>query len=151
MATYDLKPEMSAPAVCEKLLDAIRSEKYDVIVINFANPDMVGHTGVISAAIKAIETVDECVGKAVQAVKDVAGVLFICADHCNAEQKIDYTTGQPHTAHTTNPVPFILVNYDTAYTLKEGGCLADIVPTLINVMGMEQPTEMTGKSLLIKK
>ena len=151
VATYDLKPEMSAPAVCEKLLDAIRSEKYDVIVINFANPDMVGHTGVISAAIKAIETVDECVGKAVQAVKDVDGVLFICADHGNAEQMIDYTTGQPHTAHTTNPVPFILVNYDPAYTLKEGGCLADIVPTLINVMGMEQPAEMTGKSLLIKK
>lgn len=151
VATYDLKPEMSAPAVCEKLLDAIRSEKYDVIVINFANPDMVGHTGVISAAVKAIETVDECVGKAVQAVKDVDGVLFICADHGNAEQMIDYTTGQPHTAHTTNPVPFILVNYDPAYTLKEGGCLADIVPTLINVMGMEQPAEMTGKSLLIKK
>ena len=151
VATYDLKPEMSAPQVCEKLLDAIHSEKYDVIVINFANPDMVGHTGVISAAIKAIETVDECVGKAVQAVKDVDGVLFICADHGNAEQMIDYTTGQPHTAHTTNPVPFILVNYDPAYTLKEGGCLADIVPTLINVMGMEQPTEMTGKSLLIKK
>lgn len=151
VATYDLKPEMSAPQVCEKLLDAIRSEKYDVIVINFANPDMVGHTGVISAAIKAIETVDECVGKAVQAVKDVDGVLFICADHGNAEQMIDYTTGQPHTAHTTNPVPFILVNYDPAYTLKAGGCLADIVPTLINVMGMEQPTEMTGKSLLIKK
>ena len=142
VATYDLKPEMSAPQVCEKLLDAIRSEKYDVIVINFANPDMVGHTGVISAAIKAIETVDECVGKAVQAVKDVDGVLFICADHGNAEQMIDYTT---------NPVPFILVNYDPAYTLKEGGCLADIVPTLINVMGMEQPAEMTGKSLLIKK
>ena len=144
VATYDLKPEMSAPQVCEKLLDAIRSEKYDVIVINFANPDMVGHTGVISAAIKAIETVDECVGKAVQAVKDVDGVLFICADHGNAEQMIDYTTGQPHTAHTTNPGPFILVNYNPAYTLKEGGCLADIVPTLINVMGMEQPVEMTG-------
>ena len=101
--------------------------------------------------MKAIETVDECVGKAVQAVKDVDGVLFICADHGNAEQMIDYTTGQPHTAHTTNPVPFILVNYDPAYTLKEGGCLADIVPTLLNVMGMEQPAEMTGKSLLIKK
>ena len=151
VATYDLKPEMSAYEVCDKLTAAIRSDKYDVIVINFANPDMVGHTGVISAAIKAIETVDECVGKAVQAVKDVDGVLFICADHGNAEQMIDYTTGQPHTAHTTNPVPFILVNYDPAYTLKEGGCLADIVPTLINVMGMEQPAEMTGKSLLIKK
>ena len=146
---YYLKA-LKTKALIKKAFDKA-FEKYDVIVINFANPDMVGHTGVISAAIKAIETVDECVGKAVQAVKDVDGVLFICADHGNAEQMIDYTTGQPHTAHTTNPVPFILVNYDPAYTLKEGGCLADIVPTLINVMGMEQPAEMTGKSLLIKK
>ena len=151
VATYDLKPEMSAPQVCEKLLDAIRSEKYDVIVINFANPDMVGHTGVISAAIKAIETVDECVGKAVDALKEVDGQMFICADHGNAEQLVDYETGEPYTAHTTNPVPFILVNADPSYTLREGGCLADIAPTLIELMGMEQPKEMTGKSLLIKK
>ena len=150
VATYDLKPEMSAPQVCEKLLDAIRSEKYDVIVINFANPDMVGHTGVISAAIKAIETVDECVGKAVQAVKDVDGVLFICADHGNAEQLVDYETGEPWTAHTTNPVPFILVNADPSYKLREGGALCDIAPTLLELMGMEQPKEMTGKSLLVK-
>ena len=148
--TYDLKPEMSAPMVCEKLVDAIKSGKYDVIIINFANPDMVGHTGVEAAAIKAIETVDECVGKAVDAIKEVDGTLFICADHGNAEQLVDYTTGEPWTAHTTNPVPFILVNADPSYKLREGGCLADIVPTLIELMGMEQPKEMTGKSLLVK-
>ncbi len=151
VATYDLQPEMSAPEVSEKLNAAIRSGEYDVIVINFANPDMVGHTGVIDAAIKAVETVDQCVGSAVEAVKETDGVLFICADHGNAEQMINYETGQPHTAHTTNQVPFILYNYDPAYTLAEGGRLCDIVPTLIEVMGMEQPAEMTGKSLLIKK
>ena len=151
VATYDLKPEMSAPEVCEKLCAAIRSEKYDVIVINFANPDMVGHTGVQEAAIKAVETVDECVGKAVEALKEVDGQMFICADHGNAEQLIDYETGAPWTAHTTNPVPFILVNADPRYTLRENGCLADIVPTLIQLMGMEQPAEMTGKSLLVEK
>lgn len=151
VATYDLKPEMSAYQVCDKLTEAIRSSKYDVIIINFANPDMVGHTGVQAAAIKAVETVDECVGKAVAAVKEMDGVLFICADHGNAEQLIDYETGAPFTAHTTNPVPFILVNYDPAYTLREGGCLADIVPTLIQIMGKEQPKEMTGKSLLVRK
>ena len=148
--TYDLKPEMSAYGVLEKLLEAIRSGKYDVIVINFANPDMVGHTGVLNAAIKAVETVDECVGKTVEAVKEVGGTMFICADHGNCEQMIDYETGAPHTAHTTNPVPFILVNYEDGYTLREGGVLADIVPTLIEIMGYEQPKEMTGKSLLVK-
>ncbi len=151
VATYDLKPQMSAPEVCEKLCAAIRSDKYDVIIINFANPDMVGHTGVLEAAVKAVETVDECVGKAVEAIKEVDGAMFICADHGNAEQLIDYETGEPFTAHTTNQVPFILVNYDEAYTLRENGCLADIVPTLIQIMGMEQPAEMTGKSLLERK
>ena len=151
VATYDLKPEMSAYEVCDKLVEAIKSDKYDVIIINFANPDMVGHTGVEAAAIKAIEVVDECVGRAVDAIKSVDGVMFICADHGNAEQLIDYETGAPFTAHTTNPVPFILVNYDPSYTLREGGCLADIVPTLIQIMGKEQPKEMTGKSLLVKK
>ena len=151
VATYDLKPEMSAPEVCEKLVGAIKSQKYDVIIINFANPDMVGHTGVQKAAIQAIEVVDGCVGKAVDAIKEVNGQLFICADHGNAEQLIDYETGAPFTAHTTNPVPFILVNADPSYTLREGGCLADIAPTMIELMGMEQPKEMTGKSLLIKK
>ena len=150
VATYDLQPEMSAYEVCDKLVEAIKSDKYDVIIINFANPDMVGHTGVENAAIKAIEAVDECVGKAVEAVKEVNGQMFICADHGNAEQLIDDETGEPFTAHTTNPVPFILVNADPAYKLREGGCLADIAPTLIELMGLEQPAEMTGKSLLVK-
>ena len=151
VATYDLQPEMSALEVCDKLCEAIRSDKYDVIIINFANPDMVGHTGVIDAVIKAIETVDACVGRAVEAVKEKDGVMFICADHGNAEVLVDENTGEPYTAHTTNPVPFILVNYDNEYTLKENGKLCDIVPTLIDIMGMEKPAEMTGQSLLIRK
>jgi 2,3-bisphosphoglycerate-independent phosphoglycerate mutase len=150
VATYDLQPEMSAPEVCDKLCGAIRSDKYDVIIINFANPDMVGHTGVIDAVVKAVETVDECVGKAVEAIKEVDGVMFVCADHGNAEMLVD-EAGEPFTAHTTNPVPFILVNYDEAYTLREGGKLCDIVPTLIEIMGIQKPAEMTGESLLIKK
>ncbi|MBU9727372.1 2,3-bisphosphoglycerate-independent phosphoglycerate mutase [Diplocloster modestus] len=151
VATYDLQPEMSAYKVADKLVEAIKSDKYDVIIINFANPDMVGHTGVESAAIKAVEAVDECVGKAYDALMEVNGQMFICADHGNAEQLVDYNTGDPFTAHTINPVPFILVNYEKDYTLREGGCLADIAPTLIEMMGMEQPVEMTGKSLLLKK
>ena len=151
VATYDLPPEMSALEVCDKSCEAIRSDKYDVIIINFANPDMVGHTGVVDAVIKAIETVDACVGRAVEAVKEKDGVMFICADHGNAEVLVDENTGEPYTAHTTNPVPFILVNYDNEYTLKENGKLCDIVPTLIDIMGMEKPAEMTGQSLLIKK
>ena len=150
VATYDLQPEMSAFEVCDRLVKAIHSDKYDVIIINFANPDMVGHTGVEAAAIKAVEAVDACVGRTVEAIKEENGVLFICADHGNCEQLIDEETGEPFTAHTTNPVPFILVNADSSFILREGGCLADIVPTLIELMGMEQPVEMTGKSLLIK-
>lgn len=148
--TYDKKPRMSAYTVCDELCKAITSDKYDVIICNFANPDMVGHTGVIDSAVKAIEVIDECVGEVVEFIKQVDGQLFICADHGNAEMLIDYETGDPFTAHTTNPVPFILVNADPAYTLRENGCLADIVPTLIELMGMEQPEEMTGKSLLVK-
>ncbi len=151
VATYDLKPEMSAYEVCDKVTEAVTSGKYDVVITNFANPDMVGHTGVEAAAIKAIEAVDECVGRVVAAVKQVNGQMFICADHGNAEQLIDYETGEPFTAHTTNPVPFILVNCDEKYGLREGGRLADIVPTLIELMGMEQPEEMTGQSLLIER
>ena len=151
VATYDLKPEMSAYEVCDKLVDAITGGKYDVIIVNFANPDMVGHTGIIEAAVKAVEAVDECVGRAVEAIKKVDGQMFICADHGNCEQLIDEKTGEPFTAHTTNPVPFLLVNYDPAYTLRDGGCLADIVPTMIEMMGMEQPKEMTGKSLLVRR
>lgn len=151
VATYDLQPEMSAYEVADNLVEAISSDKYDVIIVNFANPDMVGHTGIESAAVKAIEAVDKCVGMALKALLKVDGQMFICADHGNAEQLVDYTTREAFTAHTTNPVPFILVNYDKDYTLREGGCLADIAPTLIEMMGMEQPVEMTGKSLLVKK
>ncbi|MGN8774070.1 2,3-bisphosphoglycerate-independent phosphoglycerate mutase [Candidatus Weimeria sp. HCP3S3_B5] len=151
VATYDLQPEMSAPEVCDKLCASIRSGKYDVIIINFANPDMVGHTGVLDAAVKAVETVDTCVGKAVEALKEMDGVMFICADHGNCEQEINYETGEPLTSHTTNPVPFILVNADPKYGLREGGKLCDIVPTIIELMGMEKPDEMTGESLLIEK
>ncbi len=151
VATYDLKPEMSAYEVCDKLVEAIKSDKYDVIIINFANPDMVGHTGVEAAAVKAVEAVDTCVGRAVEALKEVDGQMILCADHGNCEQLVDYETGVPFTAHTTNPVPFVLINYDPAYTLKEGGCLADLAPTLIDMMGLEKPAEMTGHSLLVKR
>ena len=147
--TYDLKPEMSCYTVTEKLTEAICSGKYDLVVANFANPDMVGHTGVLPAAIKAIEVVDECVGKVVEAVESMHGNLFILADHGNADIMIDENTGEPYTAHTTNPVPFILVS-DEKHKLREGGCLADIAPTLLELMEVPQPKEMTGKSLLEK-
>ena len=147
--TYDLKPEMSCYTVPEKLTEAIRSGKYDLVVANFANPDMVGHTGVLSAAIKAIEVVDECMGKVVDAVESMHGNLFILADHGNADIMIDEKTGEPYTAHTTNPVPFILVS-EEKHKLREGGCLADVAPTLLELMGIPQPKQMTGKSLLEK-
>ena len=150
VATYDLQPEMSVPEVSDKLDAAIRSGKYDVIIANFANPDMVGHTGNLEAAEKAIEAVDTAVGKVITAIEETNGYAFICADHGNAEQMIDPETGGAFTAHTTNPVPFILVNYKEGVTLKEGGKLADIAPTLIEMMGMEKPVEMTGESLLVK-
>ena len=149
VATYDLQPEMSAQAVCDTLIEKIRSGEYDVIIANFANSDMVGHTGVEKAAVEAVECLDECIGRVVETIREVDGQLFICADHGNAEVMVNEETGEPWTAHTSNPVPFILVNYDPAYCLREGGCLADIAPTLIEMMGMEKPAEMTGKSLLI--
>lgn len=150
VATYDLQPEMSAIEVTDKFVEAIESGKYDLIITNYANPDMVGHTGVMEAAIKAIETVDKCVGRVLEALLKVDGQMFICADHGNSDQLIDYETEQPFTAHTTNPVPFILVNYKDGVTLNEGGKLADIAPTLLEMMEISQPAEMTGKSLLIK-
>ena len=150
VATYDLKPEMSALEVCEKLLSAIHSKEYDVIIINFANPDMVGHTGVLDAAIEAVETVDTCVGKVVDAVKEENGVLFICADHGNAEQLIDYETGAPHTAHTTNPVPCIYVDAaEKDVELREDGRLCDLAPTLLDMIGLPKPAEMTGSTLFV--
>lgn len=145
--TYDLKPEMSAYEVTEKVVEAINANKYNCIILNYANPDMVGHTGNLEAAIKAIETVDECVGKVVEAVNNQHGVLLITADHGNAEQMIDYKTGEPHTAHTTNPVPLILVGMENAQ-LKQGK-LADLAPTMLEIMGLEKPEEMTGESIIL--
>lgn len=150
VATYDLQPEMSAPEVRDELVKAIKEQKHDLIIINFANPDMVGHTGIVSAAVAAVEAVDECVGEAVDALLEVDGQMFMCADHGNLEQLIDYETKQPFTAHTTNPVPFVLVNAGEGIDLAEGGKLADIAPTLLDMMGIEKPSEMTGKSLLIR-
>ncbi len=129
---------MSAPEVCDNLVASIESDKYDLIIINFANPDMVGHTGIEAAAVKAVEAVDECVGRTLDALLKVDGQMFICADHGNSEQLVDYKTGGPFTAHTTNPVPFILVNYKENVTLREGGKLADIAPTLLELMELEK-------------
>ena len=149
--TYDLKPEMSAYEVTDKVLEAIKSDKYDSIILNYANTDMVGHTGSLEAAIKAVETVDECVGKVVELVESKKGNLLITADHGNAEQMIDYSTGEPHTAHTTNPVPLILVSDNEKIKLKSGGKLADLAPTMLDLMNLEKPEEMTGESLLDKE
>ena len=146
--TYDLKPEMSAPEVTEKVIEAIDSQKYDCIILNYENPDMVVHTGNLEAAVKAIETVDECLGKVVDAVEKQNGIMLITADHGNAEQMIDYKTGEPHTAHTTNPVPLILVGMEDA-KLKQGK-LADLAPTMLSIMGLPKPEEMTGESLIIE-
>lgn len=146
--TYDLQPEMSAKEVTTKVVEAINGKKYDCIILNFANPDMVGHTGNLEAAIKAIETIDGCVQQVVEAVEAQEGVLLITADHGNAEQMIDYKTGEPHTAHTTNPVPLILVGMENV-KLKEGR-LADLAPTMLAIMGLEKPEEMTGESLIEK-
>ncbi len=147
VATYDLQPEMSAPEVTEKLVAAIKSKKYSFICVNFANPDMVGHTGIMEAAIKAIEAVDKCVGKVVNAAKSNDFSVLITADHGNAEQMINYKTGKVMTSHTTNPVPLILINKD-AKTLKEGGALCDLAPSILSLMGVDKPKEMTGKSLI---
>ena len=143
-----MQPEMSAYEVTDKVLEAISQDKYDAIILNYANTDMVGHTGSLSAAIKAVETVDECVGKVVKLVEEKQGNLLITADHGNAEQMIDYKTGEPHTAHTTNPVPLIVVSADKNLKLKQGGKLADLAPTMLDLMNLEKPEEMTGESLL---
>ncbi len=149
--TYDLKPEMSAIEVTEKVVEAIDSKKYDCIILNYANPDMVGHTGNLEAAIKAVETIDECVGKVVSAINSKKGNLIITADHGDAEQMIDYATGEPHTAHTTNLVPLILITENKNLKLKDDGKLADLAPTILELMNIEKPEEMTGESLLIKE
>ena len=146
--TYDLKPEMSAPEVCRRLCEAIESGKYDAVICNFANSDMVGHTGVMEAAVKAVETVDTCVGRVCDAVRAADGVMFICADHGNSDIMTDPETGRPHTAHTTSPVPFILFNADSSMGLRKNGVLADIAPTMLELMGLEKPAEMTANSLI---
>ncbi len=155
VATYDLKPEMSAPEVTDRLVEAIASKKYDLIVVNFANPDMVGHTGIMSAAKIAVETVDKSLGRLQDALLPVGGTMLVTADHGNIELMTDQKSGQPHTAHTTNLVPVILVNSAAAGPVKEGaafalnnGNLADVAPTILTLMGLEQPASMTGHSLL---
>ena len=147
VATYDLQPEMSAYEVCDKCVERIESGAYDVIILNFANCDMVGHTGVFDAAVKAVETVDECVGRVVDATLKMGGIAMITADHGNAEQ-MEEPDGSPMTAHTTNPVPFILCGAGTE--LRTGGRLADIAPTILDVMGLACPEEMDGKTLIVK-
>ena len=147
VATYDLQPEMSAYEVCDKCVERIESGAYDVIILNFANCDMVGHTGVFDAAVKAVETVDECVGRVVDTTLKMGGIAMITADHGNAEQ-MEEADGSPMTAHTTNPVPFILCGAGTE--LRSGGRLADIAPTMLDVMGLACPEEMDGKTLIVK-
>jgi 2,3-bisphosphoglycerate-independent phosphoglycerate mutase len=147
VATYDLKPEMSAPEVTDALVEAIGSGRYDAIICNYANSDMVGHTGRYDAAVHAVETIDECLGRVVKALHGAGGEMLVTADHGNAEQMVDEENGQPHTAHTTNPVPLIYVGNRPA-RLGEGGSLCDIAPTLLTIMGLPQPREMTGRSLI---
>ena len=146
VATYDLKPEMSAVEVTEEALSRIASDKYDVIILNFANCDMVGHTGVFDAAVTAVETVDTCMKRVIEAVIEKGGVALVTADHGNADQMVDPENGETFTAHTTFPVPFIVVGKEVA--LRDGGCLADIAPTMLQLLELPQPGEMTGKSLL---
>lgn len=148
VATYDLKPEMSANQVCDVVVKAIEEEKYDLIIVNFANPDMVGHTGVLNAAIKAVETVDNCVGRICDKIENTDNYLFICADHGNCE-KMEDENGLSFTAHTNNQVPFCLVN-NKGYKLKENGSLCDIAPTILDIMSIEKPLEMTGNSLVVR-
>ncbi|MDE1168170.1 MAG: 2,3-bisphosphoglycerate-independent phosphoglycerate mutase [Pseudomonas sp.] len=148
VATYDLQPEMSAPEVTDKIVDAIENQRFDVIVVNYANGDMVGHSGVMAAAIKAVECLDTCVGRITGALEKVGGEALITADHGNVEQMEDESTGQAHTAHTTEPVPFIYVGKRNV-KVREGGVLADVAPTMLFLMGLEKPEEMTGHSILI--
>ena len=147
VATYDLKPEMSAYPVTEELLKRLDSDRYDLIILNFANADMVGHTGIMPAAIRAIETVDDCVGKLVEKVLSKSGTVLITADHGNAEVMVD-EKGGPHTAHTTDRAPLILVNDARKGVALRSGILADIAPTILEILGLPQPSDMTGKSLI---
>ncbi|QHG67453.1 2,3-bisphosphoglycerate-independent phosphoglycerate mutase [Pseudomonas putida] len=148
VATYDLQPEMNAPEVTDRIVEAIEQQRFDVIVVNYANGDMVGHTGVFEAAVKAVEALDTCVGRIVEALEKVDGEALITADHGNVEQMEDACTGQAHTAHTSEPVPFIYVG-KRKVQVREGGVLADVAPTMLKLLGLEKPAEMTGTSILV--
>ncbi len=147
VATYDLQPEMSAPLVAEECVKRIESGKYDVIILNFANCDMVGHTGVFSAAVKAVEAVDAAVGKVADAVLQAGGAVLLTADHGNADKMLVDGSDDPFTAHTTNPVPLVVMGAGDV-KLREGGVLADLAPTMLHILQMPQPAEMTGKCLI---
>ncbi|MDX1736831.1 MAG: 2,3-bisphosphoglycerate-independent phosphoglycerate mutase [Alphaproteobacteria bacterium] len=146
--TYDMQPEMSAPEVADNLVDVIEKKKFDLIIVNFANTDMVGHTGNLAAAIKAVEAVDACLGRLAEALDKTGGAMLVTADHGNAEQMVDEKSGQKHTAHTLNPVPLLLVGGGQSVSGLEAGRLADVAPTLLDLLGLPQPTEMTGQSLI---
>jgi 2,3-bisphosphoglycerate-independent phosphoglycerate mutase len=148
VATYDQQPQMSAPEVTDKVVEAIAAHRFDIIVLNYANTDMVGHTGRLDAAVKAVETVDTCLGRLSEAVERAGGTLVITADHGNAEMMRDQKTREPHTAHTLNPVPFIVVNPPTAIRRFEDGRLCDVAPTLLDILGLPKPSAMTGRSLI---
>jgi 2,3-bisphosphoglycerate-independent phosphoglycerate mutase len=149
--TYDKKPEMSAKAVADSVEEAIRSGKYDFVLVNFANPDMVGHTGVLDAAIHAVEAVDQGLAKIVGAARAMGGVVLVTADHGNCELMKDPVSGQPHTAHTLNPVPLIYVNdADPKATITEGGRLCDVAPTMLQILGLPAPAEMSGRPLIVR-
>jgi 2,3-bisphosphoglycerate-independent phosphoglycerate mutase len=149
VATYDLAPEMSAPGIADVVIKALNDTAFDIIIVNFANADMVGHSGKMEPTVKAVETVDAQLGRIYQAIKQGGGSMLITADHGNAEMLIDPATGGPHTAHTTNPVPFILVSNQKNVTLREGGSLRDLSPTLLGMRNIHQPGEMTGGDLRV--
>jgi 2,3-bisphosphoglycerate-independent phosphoglycerate mutase len=152
VATYDLKPEMSAAGIADAVVKAVEDGTFDVIIVNFANADMVGHSGKIEPTVKAVETVDACLGRIEPAVRAKGGTMLITADHGNAEMLIDPVTGGPHTAHTTNPVPFLVISENSRqFTLKSGGSLRDISPTILGMLGINQPKEMTGQDLRVTK
>jgi 2,3-bisphosphoglycerate-independent phosphoglycerate mutase len=150
VATYDLKPEMSAGGIADAVVKATNDSAFDVIIVNFANADMVGHSGKIEPTVKGVETVDACLGQIEKAVRAKGGAMLVTADHGNAELMIDPATGGPHTAHTTNPVPFIMLSEDAKqYTLKPNGSLRDVSPTILGMLGLAEPTEMTGADLRV--
>ena len=151
VATYDLKPEMSAEGIAQAVVKATNDGAFDVIIVNFANADMVGHSGKIEPTVKAVETVDACLGVIEKAVRAKGGAMLITADHGNAEMMVDPATGGPHTAHTTNPVPFIVLSEDAKqFTLKPNGSLRDISPTMLGMLGIDEPKDMTGSDLRVK-